>query len=137
MAQVSMTGEEYAELLAKIEQGAEIIRFLKEERKVKFTEDNIHTYSAGEFSVKSKFPESIHELLVRDMVDQLLHMSAEEFGLWATTDHHFYSPKQQEFNCWSQNYNVDILECSPALKERWDLAKAEIKDDIEEDINNE
>lgn len=137
MAQVSMTGKEYADMLRQIEQGAEILRYLKAERKVKFTEDNIHTYSSGEFPSTSKFPDWLHEMLVKDMVDQLLHMDADEFGLWATTDHHFYSPKQRDFGSWGLEYGVDLLEVSPALKERWDLVKAEVKAEIEEGVQTD
>lgn len=136
MAQVSMTGKEYADLLRQVEQGSELIRYLKAERKVKFTEDNIHTYSSGEFSGRMRYPEWLQDLLVRDMVDQLLHKSAEEFGLWATTDHHFYNPKTRELNSWSQDTTVDLLEVSPELKERWDLVKAEVKAEIEEDTKD-
>lgn len=137
MAQVSMTGKEYADLLRQVEQGSELIRYLKAERKVKFTEDNIHTYSSGEFPSRMRYPEWLQDLLVRDMVDQLLHKSAEEFGLWSTTDHHFYDPKTRELNSWSQDATVDLLEVSPELKERWDLVKAEVKAEIEEDTDNE
>ena len=137
MAQVSMTGNEYAEMLRKIEQGAEIIRYLKAERKVKFTEDNILTYSSGEFPLNHTFPEWLQDMLVKDMVDQLLHMDADEFGLWATTDHHFYNTKTRELNSWSQDATVDLLEVSPELKERWDLVKAEVKAEIEEEIEED
>jgi len=137
MAQVSMTGKEYADLLRQVEQGSELIRYFKAERKVKFTEDNIHTYSSGEFSSKTRYPEWLQDLLVHDMVDQLLHKSAEEFGLWATTDHHFYDTRTRELNSWSQDATVDLLEVSPELKERWDLVKAEVKAEIEEDTDNE
>lgn len=132
MAQVSMTGKEYADLLRQVEQGSELIRYLKAERKVKFTEDNIHTYSSGEFPGRRSYPEWLQDLLVRDMVDQLLHKSAEEFGLWATTDHHFYDTKTRELNSWSQDATVDLLEVSPELKERWDLVKAEIEEDTKD-----
>lgn len=137
MAQVSMTGKEYADMLRQIEQGADIIRYLKAERKVKFTEDNICTYSSGEFPLSHTFPEWLQDMLVKDMVDQLLHMDADEFGLWATTDHHFYSPKSREFDGWGHNESVDLLEVSPALKERWDLVKAEVKAEIEEGVQTD
>ena len=136
MAQVAMTGKEYADLLRQVEQGSELIQYLKAERKVKFTEDNIHTYSSGEMPRAVRFPEWLQDLLVRDMVDQLLHKSAEEFSLWATTDHHFYDPKTRELNSWSQDATVDLLEVSPELKERWDLVKAEVKAEIEEDTKD-
>lgn len=134
MAQVSMTGKEYADLLRQVEQGSGLIRYLKAERKVKFTEDSIHAYSSGEFPLNHTFPEWLQDMLVKDMVDQLLHMDADEFGLWATTDHHFYSPKSREFVRWGHNESVDLLEASPALKERWDLVKAEVKAEIEEGV---
>lgn len=124
MAQVTMSSEEYIAMLRQIEQGADIIRYLKAERKVKFAEDNIRTYSSGEFPLNHTFPEWLQDMLVKDMVDQLLHMDADEFGLWATTDHHFYSPRSREFDGWGHNESVDLLEVSPALKERWDLVKA-------------
>ena len=124
MAQVTMTGNEYAEMLRKIEQGAEIIRFLKTERKVKFTEGNIRTYSSGKFPLSHTFPEWLQDILVKDMVDQLLHMDADEFGLWATTNHHFYHPKSREFDGWDHDENVDLLEYSSELKFRWDTFKA-------------
>ena len=129
MAQVSMTGNEYAEMLREIAQGAEIIRHLMAERKVKFTKDNIHTYSSGGFPLSSTFPEWLQDMLVKDMVDQLLRKSAEEFGLWATTDHHFYDTKTRELNSWRRDTAVDLLEVSLELKERWDLVKAEVKAD--------
>jgi hypothetical protein len=133
MAQVTMTGNEYAEMLRKIEQGAEIIRLLKEERKIKFTEDNIRTYSAGEFPNRSKFPEGLQDLLVQDMVNQLLHMSAEEFSLWALTDCYFYNPKSRDMDSWLQDDKVNLLEISPELKERWDLARTEYHSGNKED----
>jgi hypothetical protein len=136
MSQVSMTGKEYADLLRQVEQESELIRYLKAERKVKFTEDNIQTYSAGGFPGRMHYPEWLQDLLVRDMVDQLLHKSAEEFGLWATTDHHFYDTKTRELNSWSQDATVDLLEVSPELKERWDLVKAEVKAEIKEDTKD-
>ena len=136
MAQVSMAGNEYAEMLMDIAKGAEIIRHIVAERKVKFTKDNIHTYRSGEFPLSSTFPEWLQDLLVRDMVDQLLRKSAEEFGLWATTDHHFYDTKTRDLNSWSQDATVDLLEVSPELKERWDLVKAEIEEEIEEDTKD-
>lgn len=134
MAQVSMTGNEYAEMLRKIEQGAEVIRFLKEERKIKFTEDNIRTYSCGEFPNYNKFPDWVNDMLLQDMANQLLHMPAEEFSLWATTEHHYYNPKGRDMNSWCADGNFDLLEVSPELKERWDLVKAEVKADIEDDV---
>jgi hypothetical protein len=134
MAQVSMTGNEYAEMLRKIEQGAEIIRYLKAERKVKFTEDNIRIYSSGEFPPSHTFPEWLQDTLVRDMVDQLLHMDADEFGLWATTDHHFYDVKGREMNSWVQDRNIDLLEVSPELNERRELIRAEVKTEIDEEV---
>lgn len=136
MAQVSMTGKEYEDLLQAKHQYEELIGFLKKERKIKFTEDNIHTYSSGEFPTAQKFPDAITEALTLDMVSQLLHMDADEFGLWATTDHHFYDVKGREMNSWAQNRNIDLLELSPSLKERWDLVKAEVKAEIEEDAKD-
>ena len=133
MAQVTMTGKEYADLLRQVEQGAEIIRFLKEERKIKFTEDNIRTYSAGEFPNRSKFPEELQDFLVQDMVQQLLHKQSEEFSLWALTDCHYYNPKSRDMTSWSQDDSFDLLEYSPALKERWDLARTEYHSGNKED----
>lgn len=132
MAQVSMTGKEYEDLLQAKHQYEELIGFLKKERKIKFTEDNIHTYSSGEFTPSLKFPDTVQDLLAQDMVNQLLHMDADQFGLWTATDHHFYDVKGREMNSWAQDKNVDLLEFSPALKERWDLVKAEVKAEIEE-----
>lgn len=132
MATVTMTGDEYNKMLRKIDQGAEIIQFLKAERKVKFAKDNINAYSSGKFPSLYKFPDWLQDNLIQDMVSQLLHMNAEEFGLWANTDHHYYSPKQRDFCSWNNEGNVDLLEYSQALKERWNLVKtSEVVEDEE------
>ena len=124
MTQVTMTGKEYEDLLRVKHQYEDIIGFLEKERKVTFTPDNTGNYIAGEFPLNHTFPEWLQDMLVEDMVDQLLYMDADGFGLWATTDHHFYSPKSREFDEWGLNESVDLLEVSPALKERWDTFKA-------------
>lgn len=133
MAQVSMTGNEYAEMCRKIDQGAEVIRHLKMERKITINEDNISTYSAGEFLNSPTYPEWLQEMLAQDMVQQLLKLPSEQFALWATTDHIHYNVKGRELDSWSGSDKVNLLELSPELNERRELIRAEVKAEIEED----
>lgn len=137
MAQVTMTGKEYEDLLRVKHQYEDIIGFLEKERKVTFTPDNIGDYSAGDFHRSRVLPAAITDILVENMVEQLLDKSDEEFALWASTEHHYYDVHGCELNSWSQDATVDLLEVNPELKERWDLVKAEVKAEIEEDTDNE
>ena len=132
MAQVSMTGKEFEELLQHKSRFLELLAFLKEERKVRFTPESTHNYTSGAFPAPQKFPEFINELLTQDMVEQLLRKDPDEFEIWARTDHYYYSIKDRELNGWTQDRNVNLLEVAPALKERWNLfqegSKAEQED---------
>lgn len=139
MTQVTMTGKEYEDLLRVKHQYEDIIGFLKKERKVTFTPDNIGNYSAGDFHRSSALPAAITDILVEDMVEQLLDKSDEEFALWASTEYHYYDVRGCELNSWSREKNVDLLEYSSELRFRRDTFKAaaEAKAEIEEDTDNE
>lgn len=132
MAQVSMTGKEFEELLQHKNRFLELLAFLKEERKVRFTPESTHNYTSGDFPSPQKFPGFINELLTQDMVEQLLRKDPDEFEIWARTDHYYYNIKDRELNGWTQDRNVNLLEIAPALKERWNLfqegSKAEQED---------
>lgn len=134
MAQVSMTGNEYAEMLRKIEQGAEIIRHLKMERRITLKEDNIRTYSAGEFPNSPTFPDWLQEMLAQDMVQQLLKLPSEQFALWAMSEHIYYNVKGRELASWTGSDRVNLLELSPELNERRELIRAEVKAEIDEEV---
>jgi hypothetical protein len=121
MAQVSMTGKEFEEFLQYKNHFLELLAFLKEERKVRFTPESTHNYTSGDFPSPQKFPEFINELLTQDMVEQLLCKDSDEFAIWARTGHHYYNIKDRELNGWTQDRNVNLLEVSPVLKERWNL----------------
>ena len=124
MAQVTMTGKEYEDLLWVKRQYEDLIGFLEKERKVTFTPDNIGNYSAGDFRRSRVLPAAITDILVENMVEQLLDKSDEEFALWASTEHHYYDVRGCELNSWSQEKNVDLLEYSSELRFRWDTFKA-------------
>ena len=124
MAQVTMTGKEYEDLLWVKRQYEDLIGFLEKERKVTFTPDNIGSYSAGDFHRSRVLPAAITDILVENMVKQLLDKSDEEFALWASTEHHYYDVRGCELNSWSQEKNVDLLEYSSELRFRWDTFKA-------------
>ena len=138
MTQVTMTGKEYEDLLRVKHQYEDIIGFLKKERKVTFTPDNIGDYNAGDFHRSSVLPADITDILVENMVEQLLDKSDEEFALWASTEHHYYDVYGCELNSWLQRKSVDLLEYSSELRSRWDTFKAAAEaKKAEEDTDNE
>lgn len=132
MAQVTMTGEEYQEFLGHRDRYAELLRHIKASQQVRFKKGAENIFGSGEFADIPKYPEWLQELLLRDMVQQLLLLPAEEFEHWVATDKHFYSPKHRNFSSYSVHYNTDLLLLDPMLKERWDLIKGEMEKNKEE-----
>lgn len=131
MATVTMTGKEFQEMLRQQEIADELVRHIKASQQVHFPEEPSF-YGAGKFAELNKFPDWLHNLLVRDMVQQLLHLPAEEFERWVATGQCHYAPKLRSFCSYALEYNVNLLECDAVLKERWDLAKAELNRKEEE-----
>jgi hypothetical protein len=131
MATVTMTGKEFQEMLRQQEMADELVRHIKASQQVHFPEKPSF-YGVGKFAELNKFPDWLHNLLVRDMVQQLLHLPAEEFERWVATGQCYYAPKLRNFYSYDLEYNVNLLEYDAVLKERWDLVKAELNRKEEE-----
>lgn len=132
MATVTMTGKEYQELLSQQAVMDELVRHIKASQQVRFPDESIFSYSLGKFAVSDKYPEWLHNLLVRDMVQQLLLLPAEEFERWVVSNQCYYAPKLRHFYSYAAEYSVNLLEYDATLKERWDLIKGEMEKNKEE-----
>lgn len=132
MATVTMTGKEYQELLSQQALMDELVRHIKASQQVRFPDEPSYSFGTGKFAVSDKYPDWLHNLLVRDMVQQLLLLPAEEFERWVASSQCYYAPKLRNFCSYSLEYNVNLLEYDATLRERWDLARAELNRKEEE-----
>ena len=136
MAQVTMTGNEYAELLHKEQQLTELLSMMRRERKVRIPEGAVHTYSVGEFPEVSEYPTWLKQHLVDDMVTWLRNLPEDEFIRWACTDNRYYDVMGRCLQSYgSGNHIVDLWE-RPGLR---DLVKRVREEHLnrEEDENRE
>lgn len=125
MAQVTMTGVEYAELLTKERKLEELMELLKADRKFSVPESSVYTYSAGEFGRSFKFPMWAEYELLKDMEHQLVEMSEVEFARLVKAGMSYYKPVDKEFRqaVYRNDGYTDMCEFSKQVKVRWDSIK--------------
>lgn len=125
MAQVTMTGVEYAELLTKERKLEELMDHLKADRKFSVPESSVHSYSTGEFERSSKFPMWAEYELLKDMEHQLVEMSEVEFARLVKADMTYYKPMDKEFrqDIYRNEGYTNMCEFSKLVKTRWDSIK--------------
>lgn len=124
MAQVTMEGREYADMLKTGFERDDLLNIFKQAQRVSFTEESLRSYSAGEFK-DMEYPTWVQDALILDMEAQLNGKSDEEFALWVKSDKPVYRYKSREFvDSRYHDDDVDMLSFSKQLRVRWDRIKA-------------
>lgn len=134
MAQVTMSGNEFATMLRQERERDELLTTFISAQQIKFTEDNCRTYSVGE-TPKFELPKWVRNVLIEDMVMQLQAKDDKELALWFGSKFWYYKVFPGEFSQYDLGGAIDLVEYSPALKARYEAweNKPETPDDAEEE----
>lgn len=97
MAQVNMSGIEYAALLDADRKITNLLTQLKGDRHPRFTEESLKSFGVGEWRDTVHYPDWLTEELVADMAQWLLHLSETEFAVWIKSGMWFYNPWERNF----------------------------------------
>lgn len=123
MAQVTMNGIEYKDLMRKEDQLHELINYLTAQRRLTVPEDSVLTYACGTWKNEAVMPLWLKDMFVTALLSQLIMMSPEELGRIVKGNFHYYDVAGRNLynNAWDDA--VDLLEYSPQFKEIWENTK--------------
>lgn len=132
MAQVTMNGLEYKDLMQKADQLHELINCLMAQRKFSCPEESVHTYSCGQWKNEAVLPPWLKDMYITALLSQLIVKSPEEFKRIVKADCHYYSVEDCSLNSNRWRDAVDLLEYSSQFKELWEDAKRELEAEEED-----
>ena len=135
MAQVTMNGIEYKDLLMKEAQLQELINYICSHHKFSFPEGSHGTWSCGQWKEPKQMPEWLEDMLITSMISQLIMMPKDEFRRVVETNCRYYNVKERTMSCEKWGGQIDLVEYSPAFKKEWDLMQEEI--DAEQEEHND
>lgn len=132
MAQVTMDGLEYKDLMQRMDRLNELINYLMGQRRFSCPEESDNRFSCGSWTAESTMPQWLKNMYVTSLLSQLIAKSPEEFKRIVKTDCHYYSVEDCSLysNHWSDS--VDLLEYSSQFKELWEDAKRELEAEEED-----
>ena len=135
MAQVTMSGIEYKDLMQKEDQLHELINYLMAQRKFSCPEDSVSTYSCGQWKNEATMPQWLKNMYITSLLSQLIMKSPEELKRLVKADCHYYSVDDCSMysNQWSDS--VDLLEFNPQFRKIWEDLKKDLEAE-EEDMAN-
>lgn len=132
MAQVTMDGLEYKDLMQKVDQLHELINYLMGQRKFSCPEESVDIFSCGSWTAESTMPRWLKNAYVTSLLSQLIGKSPEEFKRIVKADCHYYSVEDCSLYCNHWRDSVDLLEYSSQFKELWEDAKRELEAEEED-----
>lgn len=135
MAQVTMNGIEYKDLMRKEDQLHELINYLMAQRKFSCPEGSVNTYSCGKWKNEAVMPLWLKDMYVTALLSQLIMKSPEELGRIVKADCHYYDVADCSLYSNAWNDSVDLLEYSPQFKEIWENTKKALE--AEEEAEDE
>lgn len=135
MAQVTMSGIEYKDLMQKEDQLHELINYLMAQRKFSCPEDSVSTYSCGQWKNEAVMPQWLKNMYVTSLLSQLIMKSPEELKRLVKADCHYYSVDDCSMysNQWSDS--VDLLEFNPQFRKIWEDLKKELEAEEEDEVD--
>lgn len=134
MAQVTMNGIEYKDLMRKENQLHELINYLTAQRKFSCPEDSVSTYSCGQWKNEAVLPPWLKDMYITALLSQLIALPSEELERIVKADCHYYAIESCHLysNPWDDA--VDLLECNPQFKTIWENTKKALE--AEEEIED-
>ena len=123
MAQVTMNGLEYKDLMQKADQLHELINYLMGQRKFSCPEESVNTYSCGQWKNAAVLPPWLKDMYITALLSQLIALPHEELERIVKADCHYYSVENCSLysNHWRDS--VDLLEYNPQFKTIWENTK--------------
>lgn len=135
MAQVTMSGIEFKDLMRKEDQLNELVNYLMAQRKFSCPEGSVNTYSCGQWKNEAVMPLWLKDMYVTALLSQLIMKSPEELSRIVKADCHYYAIESCSLYSNQWDDSVDLLEYSPQFKEIWENTKKalEAEEEDEED----
>lgn len=122
MAQVTMNGKEYEDLITARNKYYDLVERLVSERRVHFSSKNEASYWDGDWPSSEGFPDWMNDYLVSSMENWLLSLPKDEFTIWYNKGSFFYNPVDKRFTDWPNNDKaVNLVEHSPYIRERCEI----------------
>jgi hypothetical protein len=133
MAQVTMTGLEYIELMRKADQLEELINWFCKATQVRFPEDSIKSYTAGEFPEYVSLPKWLDEARINYMAGWLCDLPEDEFIRWIESGMRYLDLQEMSFarHNFGDHY-VDLWE-HPKLRKVVEMVQKNLNEDKEDE----
>lgn len=134
MAQVTMTGVEFRNMLKMEEEREELINYLMSQRRFSCPEESVNTYSCGQWKNEAVLPPWLKDMYITALLSQLIALPHEELERIVKADCHYYAVENCYLYSNPWDNAVDLLEYNPQFKTIWENTKKALE--AEEEIED-
>lgn len=134
MAQVTMTGKEYADLLNAENRYLDLMSKLTNDRKVHFNNREDMSYWDGDWPDVQKYPNWALDFMYSSMESWLLNLPEDEFTRWVKKGNFVYDPVGKRFSSWETDNGIDMRKYSSLIDKRCQVIENGFNSDEQLDL---